>query len=457
VAASGALLGAASVLGGAAGVVPAAANGVGVGPLIVGNNGSLGDGPIDTWYGGSGGSPFASFVPDGAANGASGRGLAIIGNEVFYTELTGGTGPTDVIRVAPFNGGLGGADTRSFVNPDRATGIAALAVADGVLYILSGYGGSGPPHVYGLDPATGDVVSGPVALDSPATADSDGFAVLPNGDFLVNAGEGSCTYADFDSSTGDATRNWFTVPDADRCTGVDTDGTSLFIATDSGFTRTSPSGVVRAAVPVDPNVVQDIAVILISEDRLLSELSPVHAWIGLRNSDDQGTQFDLRAELFVNDQLVAHGEERCVTGVTRNPLRAKEAIVDWDDFDPVSVQPGDVLTVRLSARIGTTDAGAKCPGPGGSHASATGLRFYYDSSTRPSRLDATINDHSTDFWFHSDGGPCGNAQSGGVTERWLDGDDPGAGPAKCLDSAAVRFTAGNAWKRIGTWSLEPPG
>ena len=61
-------------------------------------------------------------------------------------------------------------------------------------------------------------------------------------------------------------------------------------------------------------------------------------WIGLKNSDDQGTQFDLRAEVFIEDaygfRLVAVGETRCITGVTRNPNKAKEVTVT---FDPIAI------------------------------------------------------------------------------------------------------------------------
>ena len=85
-------------------------------------------------------------------------------------------------------------------------------------------------------------------------------------------------------------------------------------------------------------------------------LSPVHAWIGLKNSDDQGTQFDLRAELLKNGTPVASGLTRCITGVTRNPSLAKEAIVNWDSFPAGTFSSGDVMGLRLSTRIGSTGA-----------------------------------------------------------------------------------------------------
>ena len=48
------------------------------------------------------------------------------------------------------------------------------------------------------------------------------------------------------------------------------------------------------------------------------------------------------------------------------------------DFDGVA----DVLSLKVLARIGT-----HCSGP--NHAGATGLRFYYDGVSRPSRFSLT--------------------------------------------------------------------
>ena len=55
----------------------------------------------------------------------------------------------------------------------------------------------------------------------------------------------------------------------------------------------------------------------------------LRAYVGLRNSDDQGTQFDVRAELYRNGSLIGSGQTNCVTGVTRNPDQAKEIVVSF--------------------------------------------------------------------------------------------------------------------------------
>ena len=60
---------------------------------------------------------------------------------------------------------------------------------------------------------------------------------------------------------------------------------------------------------------------------VLSGPTPLHVWIGLRNSDDQGTRFDLRVDVEKNGATVATGTTRCITGLTRNPALATAATV----------------------------------------------------------------------------------------------------------------------------------
>lgn len=121
----------------------------------------------------------------------------------------------------------------------------------------------------------------------------------------------------------------------------------------------------------------------------VTTLSDLQVWLGLKNSDDQGTQFDLRAEVFKNGNAAASGETRCITSITRNPNLAKEVAVAFDSFSPVDFNGTmDVLSVHILTRIGTNPDGTKCAGPGGSHGSAVGLRLYFDAVSRPSGLGA---------------------------------------------------------------------
>jgi hypothetical protein len=109
----------------------------------------------------------------------------------------------------------------------------------------------------------------------------------------------------------------------------------------------------------------------------LAEIQNLEVWSGLRNSDDQGTSFDLRAEISIGGTVIASGEAICLRELTRNPARAKAATIELDLHTPRDPAEGD-LALTLSARIGT----GTCPG----HASATGLRFYYGSALRDSRF-----------------------------------------------------------------------
>jgi hypothetical protein len=190
---------------------------------------------------------------------------------------------------------------------------------------------------------------------------------------------------------------------------------------------------------------------------LLTALSPVSLWVGLRNGDDQGTQFDVRVEVVKNGLPVAVGLRRCITAVTRNPANATKVLVAFDPFNPLPVESGDVLALRVSARIGTKPDGTKCLGPGGAHNSATGLRLYYGSAGRSSGFDSTITpEPSQEAFFQSDGGPCLNAPSNGVTTRILDDTAPSATSPKCKDSGPVSFSGGNPFRDIGTWSMTLP-
>ena len=114
--------------------------------------------------------------------------------------------------------------------------------------------------------------------------------------------------------------------------------------------------------------------------------SDLHVWLGLRNSDDQGTQFDLRAQVQRNGIPVASSTSRCVTGVTRNPDLAKEVVAGFDPFAPEPLAPGDVVSLKVETRIGTNPDGTKCAG----HSSTVGLRFYFDAVSRSARFTAAL-------------------------------------------------------------------
>jgi RHS repeat-associated protein len=112
----------------------------------------------------------------------------------------------------------------------------------------------------------------------------------------------------------------------------------------------------------------------------LGAVSDLHVWLGLKNSDDQGTNFDLRAELSRNGLVIATAETKNIVGVTRNPDKAKEVTAAFGPVTDPHFAPGDVLVLALFAKV--TDTGG--------HTSAVGLRLYYDAASRPARFGAAV-------------------------------------------------------------------
>jgi hypothetical protein len=157
-------------------------------------------------------------------------------------------------------------------------------------------------------------------------------------------------------------------------------------------------------------------------------------WLGLKNSDDLLTRFDVRAELYNGSTLVAVGETRCITDITRNPSLAKEVTVPFGPMTPAS----GALSMKVLTRIGTNPDNTKCNVPGGGHNNAVGLRLYYDGVSRPSRLGQ--EPPAPNVFLHSTG-----------TNFFLNATPPTAATAKFADSAGVDFNGGNPWKVIRTW------
>jgi len=199
------------------------------------NNAAFGNGPIVT-VDLTTQTIVNSFIPDQAQIGAAnGRAVEVLGNFIYYTELTDpGFGPSSGIFVAPFNNGAGGADIKSFVNPVPGTGIVDLAAANGKLYAMTGYP-NGPEVIQATDGNGNNI--GPVitlhTLSGGTLSNSDGLTVLANGNFLINDGDATNSYNQYDPTTGNEIAGTTVVavgPGNQACsssTGVDNNGTVL--------------------------------------------------------------------------------------------------------------------------------------------------------------------------------------------------------------------------------------
>jgi hypothetical protein len=117
----------------------------------------------------------------------------------------------------------------------------------------------------------------------------------------------------------------------------------------------------------------------------------------------------------------------------------------------------DVLALKVSTRIGTNPDDTKCvPGPASAHASARGLRLYYDAASRPAGFEATLtpgSDHTLYLDSNGTACPAGGFESAHVTDWTLTETDPTGLDAKCKDSSDIKFTGGNAFSGVGAWIL----
>jgi hypothetical protein len=127
----------------------------------------------------------------------------------------------------------------------------------------------------------------------------------------------------------------------------------------------------------------------------VARVSPLRLWVGLKNGDDVGTRFDLRAILRVTaggESREVEGIARCVSGAERNPALAKEVSILFSEFEELYLS-GTATTLqieelRISARIGTATDDTFC----GGHSSAQGLRLYFGSADRPAGFSFVLED-----------------------------------------------------------------
>jgi hypothetical protein len=254
--------------------------------LISGN--SAGNFGVQT-YAFTDGTLVNSFVP---ASASDGRGLAIYNGMFYYTEYDGsgdiyicsygtrGSGPNPTV-----NSGILSNTWRPGV------GAQALAFHNGALYVLTGYPLLGNPannslKVFELNPTTGAVI-GPAngitinppvqdPLDPYATGISDGFTVLPNGDFLINdydGSDGNPIYREYNGSTGALVQglgaaqidvSLFGLAYGTGVT-VSPDGNSLFLVAGIGFgqtlVQTDLKGNLMGTQSIDNYLIEGIGVV----------------------------------------------------------------------------------------------------------------------------------------------------------------------------------------------------
>ncbi len=154
-------------------------------------------------------------------------------------------------------------------------------------------------------------------------------------------------------------------------------------------------------------------------------LSPAQTWIGLKNSDDVGTNFDLLAEVLRNGVLIGSGEVDNVSGGSSGFNNAVQRAITLALAPAGAICTGDTLSFRLSTRIGVTG-----------HKNGT-ARLYYNDAQANSRFGLTVGGTPMTFYLRSGSALATTA---------------GAGPKVTIDVTANKTKNGNPFIAFGTWS-----
>ena len=153
---------------------------------------------------------------------------------------------------------------------------------------------------------------------------------------------------------------------------------------------------------------------------------PASVWLGLKNSDDVGTKFDLLAEILKNGAAVGAAQVDNVAGGSSGFNNAVQRAIGFAMPTPVPFGPGETLGVRLSVRIAATG-----------HRSGT-ARLWYNDAAANSRWNLTINGVATTFYLGNGFALIPSA---------------GTGPKRTSDVFVDRAVGGNPFKPFGTWSV----
>jgi hypothetical protein len=186
-----------------------------------------------------------------------------------------------------------------------------------------------------------------------------------------------------------------------------------FTVTDTGDGASPPLTSSEATVSITVNCPQ------------LTALGTASLWIGLKNSDDVGTKFDLLAEVLRNGVLVGSGQINDVPGGGSGFNNAVQRAISQSLAGTQNLCAGDILSIRLSARIAASSG----------HNSGT-ARLWYNDGAANSRFTVTISGVTSNYYLRSGSALATSA---------------GAGPKSTADVTVSR-SGGNPFT-FGTWSI----
>jgi hypothetical protein len=160
----------------------------------------------------------------------------------------------------------------------------------------------------------------------------------------------------------------------------------------------------------------------------LTSLNPAQVWIGLKNSDDVGIKFDLKAEVYKNNTLITSGELTSVAAGSSGFNNAKLDTISFSSFSPTGFPAGSVLSLKLYVRNA-------CSGSG--HNSGT-ARLWYNDAAANSQFRATMGTGTATYFLINNFGLSLST---------------GSGPKQTIDVAAGAKCS--AYKQFGIWSITP--
>jgi hypothetical protein len=163
-------------------------------------------------------------------------------------------------------------------------------------------------------------------------------------------------------------------------------------------------------------------------NRQLTALSPANVWIGLKNSDDVGTKFDLLAEVYQGNTVIGSGQLNKVVGGSSGFNNAKLNPIPLTLFSPVSWSSGSTLSIKLYVRNTCF---------GNTHNSGT-ARLWYNDASANSLFGATLD---------------GVGRSYFLRDVFTLSTTVGSGPRKTIDVAAG--SPCSPFKLFGTWTTTP--
>jgi len=174
-----------------------------------------------------------------------------------------------------------------------------------------------------------------------------------------------------------------------------------------------------------PASTDDVTITSAGGSSTLTALGHAKVWVGLKNSDDVGTKFDLLAEVLRNGVVIGSGQINDVPGGSSGFNNAVLNTINLALSSSQSFCTGDTLSFRLSVRVAASST----------HVSGT-ARLWYNDAAANSRFNATVNGVSTDYFL----------REFFVLETTT-------GPGKRTSDVLVnRNIGGNPFKPFGTWN-----